>query len=648
MATCCSAHRTPLEDYMVSLKRADPGDQSWCAIFPIVYLAAGISHIYATTKVRGPASRITYRDGKLPASAAVTRGSYRSRSGTLVNPSLYRYPGTKWKPLKMAENSQCIQKEANGSAAPNCSIWYDIIISVPQVSDISRFSNVSFVEIYHEDQRFYSHCKHSSIHFTVWVLCCLMPGFETSRFIIATLGGEGLLVSKWRFMARELSGRNDGNGMILLIESPPHMFLGFPAWKAMLDSHGDGEFTVDGDRKAVGEIRWKPWLSENCGRSGTVPGICTATVFFVEPAICAILEFRNWTARRATSWRRLSWNILKPKTHQSCPVSFIKMDLCPVSDRDHCWQLPRRCRFDEDSLCWPKKRESGRLHLERQAAMNQWRLCCTQDSLNPKPKRWIRKGIVLGKRLFFNANGTRLRNVKPTQSKCSRLSSLESFRNCCWHCCNRSGQGTIDLNCIWWEPIPTSYSVDVRRWITRNDFHPQPSALLWCTIYAFFPTHLIFSMKHRLLGPINPICMENIILVRKTTHVKLAAQLATFLLQKNLLLDAISMLGFYKLVKTPDIEAGAGRRWSGVGKIFELVFSGNCFEDAQKNWEIVCSQKDLRFVDILAFWPGSFFFSRIFKKWLTWLMWLRFWFWNVYIDLPKFALYYEEILFSSP
>ena len=56
-------------------------------------------------------------------------------------------------------------------------------------------------------------------------------------------------------MARELSARNDGNGMILLIESPSHMFLGFPAWKAMLDSHGDGEFTVDGDRKAVGEIR---------------------------------------------------------------------------------------------------------------------------------------------------------------------------------------------------------------------------------------------------------------------------------------------------------------------------------------------------------------------------------------------------------
>ena len=28
MATCCSAHRTPLEDYMVLLKRADPGDQS--------------------------------------------------------------------------------------------------------------------------------------------------------------------------------------------------------------------------------------------------------------------------------------------------------------------------------------------------------------------------------------------------------------------------------------------------------------------------------------------------------------------------------------------------------------------------------------------------------------------------------------------
>lgn len=56
-------------------------------------------------------------------------------------------------------------------------------------------------------------------------------------------------------MARELSGRNDSNGMILLIESPPHMFLGFPAWKATLDSHRDGEFTVDGDRKAVGEIR---------------------------------------------------------------------------------------------------------------------------------------------------------------------------------------------------------------------------------------------------------------------------------------------------------------------------------------------------------------------------------------------------------
>ena len=86
------------------------------------------------------------------------------------------------------------------------------------------------------------------------------------------------------------------------------------------------------------------------------------------------------------------------------------------------------------------------------------------------------------------------------RSKCSRLSSLECFWNCCWHCCNRSGQGTIDLNCIWWELIPTSYSVDVRRWITGNDFHPQPSALLWCTIYAFFPTHLIFSMKHRLLG----------------------------------------------------------------------------------------------------------------------------------------------------
>ena len=71
--------------------------------------------------------------------------------GRAVYPSLYRFR-TKWKPLKMAENSQCIQKEANGSAAPNCSIWYDYNFCT-SVLDILRFSNISFVEIYHEDQR---------------------------------------------------------------------------------------------------------------------------------------------------------------------------------------------------------------------------------------------------------------------------------------------------------------------------------------------------------------------------------------------------------------------------------------------------------------------------------------------------------------
>ena len=159
MATCCSAHRTPLEDYMVSLKRADPGDQSWCAIFPIVYVAAGISPILHDTKVRGRASRITtiYVMAAMLFRQLSSQGVYTDPGRALaLGPKSLQVSRTKWKPLKMAENSQCIQKEANGSAM-FCSselfnlVWYYNFCT--SVSDISRFSNVSFVEIYHEDQR---------------------------------------------------------------------------------------------------------------------------------------------------------------------------------------------------------------------------------------------------------------------------------------------------------------------------------------------------------------------------------------------------------------------------------------------------------------------------------------------------------------
>ena len=188
-------------------------------------------------KVRGPASRITtpWWNGLLRQLSVSTRGVLEG--GTKLVSHQFGFVGviqiqvgqfTKVSTgipdqVEATENgrlmSPCIFKEANGSAAPNCSIWYDynFCTSVSQ-----GFATFPLVEIYHEDQR------KAIASIPAYILRCeffvaLCPGFEASWFIIATLGGEGLLVSKWRFMARELSARNDGNGMILLIESPAHV-----------------------------------------------------------------------------------------------------------------------------------------------------------------------------------------------------------------------------------------------------------------------------------------------------------------------------------------------------------------------------------------------------------------------------------------
>lgn len=141
-------------------------------------------------KVRGPASRITtpWWNGLLRQLSVSTRGVLEG--GTKLVSHQFGFVGVIQiqvgqftqvstgipDQVEATENgrlmSPCIFKEANGSAAPNCSIWYDynFCTSVSQ-----GFATFPLVEIYHEDQRFYSHCKHSSIHFTVWVLCCLMP-----------------------------------------------------------------------------------------------------------------------------------------------------------------------------------------------------------------------------------------------------------------------------------------------------------------------------------------------------------------------------------------------------------------------------------------------------------------------------------------
>ena len=119
-------------------------------------------------KVRGPASRITtpWWNGLLRQLSVSTRGVLEG--GTKLVSHQFGFVGVIQiqvgqftqvstgipDQVEATENgrlmSPCIFKEANGSAAPNCSIWYDynFCTSVSQ-----GFATFPLVEIYHEDQR---------------------------------------------------------------------------------------------------------------------------------------------------------------------------------------------------------------------------------------------------------------------------------------------------------------------------------------------------------------------------------------------------------------------------------------------------------------------------------------------------------------
>ena len=262
MATCCSAHRTPLEDYMVSLKGADPGDEVH-ATFPMYTLP--LEFLICMTKVR-PHQELL-RDGML-----------RQFHSTLGNALFVSHQWVAWgHPDPDAAQMKILQEaianiwsgtvqvstdptvealygrlsmySKKRMAAAPLFIWYDYF-SVPQFNT-SHGSATSLCGNIREDQRrAIASIPAYIVQCEFFVALCPELRHHDSSSLLNRHSWRRRGWCRSEKMARELSGRNR---MILLIESPSHMFL-MPAWKAMLDSHGDGEFTVDGDRKAVGDM----------------------------------------------------------------------------------------------------------------------------------------------------------------------------------------------------------------------------------------------------------------------------------------------------------------------------------------------------------------------------------------------------------
>ena len=302
--------------------------------------------------------------------------------------------------------------------------------------------------------------------------------------------------------------------------------------------------------------------------------------------------------------------VLKHPETKDPPVMssfFYQNGFVSVSDRDHCWMVAfMLCNAvaSEMQIWWGfallAKKKGIRTTAFGKASCNEsMKVVLHARFAESKTEEMNPQRHCIGQTSLFRCKW----NSTP---KCEANADPSVQGLVPWHCCNRSGQGTIDLNCIWWEPIPTSYSLDVRRWITQNDFHPQPSARCDVNFDAFFPTlqafqrilDLIFSIKHRLLGPINPICTiaALILVVRKKPPLMLSwlfnwplfcCEKTSFWMPKMLGLETRFTLkpsrqrqkyqGWEDILLSELRVNSRGRsdswaRWSGVGLFLNFVF----------------------------------------------------------------------------
>lgn len=530
MATCCSAHRTPLEDYMVSLKRADPEDQVDVQ-FPMYTLP--LEFLICMTKVR-PHQELL-RDGMLrqfhPSLGNALFVSHQWVSWGHPDPDAEQmkilqdaianiWSGTvqvSTDPTVEALYGRLSMYSKKRMAAAPLFIWYDYF-SVPQFQT-SQGLATSLCGNLHEDQR------KAIASIPAYILQCeffvaLCPDLRhhDSSSLLNRHSWRRRGWCRSEKMARELSG---GNGMILLIESPSHMFL-MPAWKAMLDSHGDGEFTVDGDRKAVGDMlktlvvrklrtflrsgdlhsyrfllnqqHVRFWNSETEPHEGLLrEGDCPETK---DPPVMSSFFYQNGFVsvadRDHAGWSPLCYAAVRGDT------DLMKALLAKKANPDDCiWKgkgdayLPKHCSVL--SLCaYFRCNESMKVLLHARA--------------NPN-RRDSRKGTALyWANVSDNARGTRLlceANADPSVQGLVPWNVLETA----------AGIGATEVV----KELLTSSAFDESQFLLHTALmfeggSPEMISTLIearCDVNeAFFPTHqafqmifLIFSMKHRLLGP---------------------------------------------------------------------------------------------------------------------------------------------------